>query len=170
MQERSVPASSVASSDASAGQRISEEPDAALPVLALAPVLDVVPADVPLPVAAPIVLAVAAPTEVLLPCTMLLPPTVLLVALLLEVVVEEFVPAAFEGVLAGELALLPTWVLFDRLEVVPEASVPPPLFVVVPVVCARAGVARSADRTRAAVRERMAINPYWCGCQRRAAA
>lgn len=153
----------MASSDASAGQRICEEPDAALPVLALAPelpVLDVVPADVPLPVAAPIVLAVAAPTEVLVLCTMLLPPTVLLVALALELVGEEFVPAGVEGVLADELALLPAWVLFDRLEVVPEAPVPGPLFVVVPVVCARAGVARSADRTRAAVSKRMAINPY----------
>jgi hypothetical protein len=163
VQDRSVPASSVESTDASAGQRICVETDAELPPLGLAPelpVLDVPPAEVPLPTAAEVGLAVVAPPE-FAP----LPPAVLLVALL-----PEFVPVLPEGVLADALALPPACVLFDRLEVVPAASAPTPMVVVVPVICAMAGVAMSADRTRAAVIKRMAINPCLCRCKRRASA
>jgi hypothetical protein len=96
--------------DASPGQRICDEPDAAPPPLALAPelpVLDVLPAEVPLPAAGPVALAVAAPTGLMVLCPMLLPTMVLLVALLLGVVSWGFVPVPIEGVLADELALLP---------------------------------------------------------------
>jgi hypothetical protein len=156
VQDRSVPPSSVESTDSSAGQRICVETDGELPPLALdpeLPVLDVLPAEVPLLTAAPIVPAVAAPTELLV------------VPLLLEIV-----PAPFEGVLANELALPPACVLFDGLEVVPAAPAPTPTFVVVPVTCATAGVAMNVDRTRAAVRKRMAINPCLYRCQGRASA
>ena len=164
MQDRSVPAISVASIDASAGQRMRDETDGAWPLLAPVPwlpALDVFPAGVPLPVAPTVAPTAAAPTELLVLCTTLLAAAALPVALLPAVLNREFVPVVLEEVLADELALLPTGVLFDALEGVPAAPV------VVPVVCARAGVARTADRTRAVVRMRMAIHRCLCHCQRR---
>lgn len=52
VQDRSVPAISMETTDSSPGQRICDEPDGAPAPLALAP------AEVPLPAAAPVVLAV----------------------------------------------------------------------------------------------------------------
>jgi hypothetical protein len=107
VQDRSVPAISVASIDASAGQRICDETDGAWALLAPAPglpVLDVVRAEVALPVAAPVAPTGAAPTELLVLCTALLAIAELPVALLPPLVEREFVPVAFENVLADELA------------------------------------------------------------------
>jgi hypothetical protein len=159
VQDRSVPASSVESTDASAGQRICVETDAELPSLVVEPELPVfaiLPAELPLP-------AVAPPTELLVLCAVLLPPpAVLLVALLLE-----FVPVPVEAVAADEVALPFSCALFDWLEIVPAAPAPTPTFVVVAVICARAGVATNADRTRVAVRKCMAINPCLCRFRKR---
>ena len=174
-QDRSVPAISVESTDSLPGQTICDEPDGAL-LLALAlapelPVADLVPAEVPVLAAVPVVPAVAAPPELVVLCAMPLPARELLVALLFGMTGRKFVPVPFEAGPADKPALLPAWVLFDRLEVVPAVpSDPAPRFVVVPAVCARDGVAMSADRTRAAVSKRMTIDPYLCRRQRRAAA
>lgn len=190
VQDRSVPAISVESVDASAGHRICDETDAAWPSLAVVPALavpGVLPADALLPAAAPVVPTVAAPTGLLVLCTKLLPGAALLVtlfpelallvtllpetalpvallpeaalpaALLPEMVSGEFVPNVFGDVLEDELALLPACVLIEGVAVVAAAPVPTPPLVVVPAVCARAGVARVADTTRAVVTKRMAI-------------
>ena len=159
-----MPAISVASIDASAGQRICDETDGGWLLLAPAPgvpVLDAFPAGVPLPVAATVAPTAAAPTGLFVLCTALLTAAGLAVALLAALLEREVVPVEFEAVLADELPLLPAGVLFDVLESVPVAPV------VVPVLCARAGVARTADRTRAAVRMRMATHQCLCRCQRR---
>jgi len=154
----------VASIDASAGQRICDETDGAWALLAPAgavPVLEAFPAGVALPVAATVAPSAAAPTGVLVLCPALPAAAVLPVALLAALLEREFVPVEFAEVLADELALLPAGVLFDVLESVPVAPV------VVPVLCARAGVARTADRTRAAGEMRMASHQCLCRCQRR---
>ncbi len=89
VQDRSVPASSVSSTDSSAGQRICDEtdvagaPNAPLEPVAPAPelpVLGLLPTAVTLPVDPPIVLPVAAPTELLVVCATLLLPAEAVVA------------------------------------------------------------------------------------------
>jgi hypothetical protein len=179
VQDRSVPASSVASIDSSTGQRICDETDVAVePNAALAPVaptpefpvLWLLPPAMTLGVATPIVLPVATPTALLVLCVTLLTPAELVVALVAALVSGEFVAFVSEAVLADETALLPASALVDGLEEVPAAPAPTPAFVVVPVICAGAGVARTADRIRTIVRKRMAINQCWCRCQRRPAA
>lgn len=197
MQDRSVPAISVASVDWSGEQRICDETDAPWPMLvpaAALPVRGVFPAEVPLPVVAP---ADAAPAELLVLCMplLLLAVAELPVALLPAPPDRAFVPVAFENVLADEPALLPAAKLpvvlppapADR-ELVPVAfekgltdePVPLPTWVlfkaledvpaapvVVPMLCARAGAASTTDRTRAVVRKRMAILRTLCRWQRR---
>jgi len=124
-------------------------------------VLDGFPVAAPLPAAPTVEPTGGAPTGLFVLCTVLLPAAALPVALLPALLDREFVPIVFEEVVADELALLVAGVLFDVLEGVPPAPV------VVPVLCARAGVARTADRTRAAARMRMAIHRCLCRCQRR---
>jgi hypothetical protein len=113
VQDRSVPAISVASVDWSGEQRICDETDAPWPLLVPDPVLpvrDVFPAEVPLPVVPP---ADVAPAELLLLCMPLpllllpLPAAALPVALLPALPDRAFVPVVFENVPADDPALLP---------------------------------------------------------------
>ena len=161
MQDRSVPASSVASIDASSGQRICDETDGLLAPTPGLPVLDAVPAELALPVAAPVAPRGAALSGLLVLCTTPLPAAALPSGLLTVLVDGVFVAVAFEPVSADELALLPACVAFDVLEADPATPV------VVAVLCARAGVARTADRTRAVVRKRMAVHRCLCRGQSR---
>jgi len=149
--------------EASAGQRICDETDGAWPLLAPAPeipVLDVLPAGLPLPVAATVAPSTAVPTGLVVLCAALPAAAELPVALLFALLDREFVPIVLEEALADELVLVPAGVLVDGLEGGPAAPV------VVPVLCARAGVVRTADRTRAAVRMRMAIHRFLCRYRR----
>ena len=107
VQDRSVPASSVASIDASPGQSICDETDGAWALLAPTPGLavpDAVPEELALPVATP---AGAALSGLPALCTTPLPAAALPSGLATVLLDGVFVSVVLETVLADELALLP---------------------------------------------------------------
>lgn len=151
VQVGSVPLNAMVKVDSAPAQRADEASDAALPPLTLAP-------DVPVP-ARPAGPAGAAPAALLALCPMPLPAAAPPAALLPATAPSELVPAVMEDVSLAAPVLLPACTLPAVPDNAPPAAppVPSPALAAVPASCARAGTARTADRTKAVVRMRMAI-------------